>query len=412
LVRLKGFEKLTNVDDALSSFLRQLKPERLDSEHIQIHAALGRITAEDTRAKYNLPPFDRSAVDGYALKAKDTFGVSVFNPKIFKLTKDKVRENEAKELWTGNPVPEGADSVVMLEYTKKFEDKIELATAVTPGRNVSKMGEDVTEGNVAITAGTRLNPHHLGLLAALGESYVTVVRKPKVAILATGSELVELGNKLEPGKIVETNRLVFSSLCMELGAEPLNLGIAKDDLKEITSKIQEGLEQADAVITTGGTSVGYPDLVPMVVNKIGKPGVIVHGVAIRPGMPTALAILKGKPVFVLSGNPVAATVGFEAFTRPTLLRLLGINEARPAIEAKLTRRVAGALGRRVFLRVRVFERNGDFFAEPVRVTGSGVLTTMTKANGYVIIPENREGIDEKESVMVHLFSSIVREQHV
>lgn len=412
MVRLKGFEKLTNVDDALSSFLRQLKPERLDSEYIPIHAALGRITAEDTRAKYNLPPFDRSAVDGYALKAKDTFGVSVFNPKIFKLTKDKVRENEAKELWTGNPVPEGADSVVMLEYTKKFEDKIELATAVTPGRNVSKMGEDVTEGNVAITAGTRLNPHHLGLLAALGESYVTVVRKPKVAILATGSELVELGNKLEPGKIVETNRLVFSSLCMELGAEPLNLGIAKDDLKEITSKIQEGLEQADAVITTGGTSVGYPDLVPMVVNKIGKPGVIVHGVAIRPGMPTALAILKGKPVFVLSGNPVAATVGFEAFTRPTLLRLLGINEARPAIEAKLTRRVAGALGRRVFLRVRVFERNGDFFAEPVRVTGSGVLTTMTKANGYVIIPENREGIDEKESVMVHLFSSIVREQHV
>ncbi len=412
LVRLKGFEKLTNVDDALLSFLRQLNPERLDSERIPIHAALGRITAEDTRAKYHLPLFDRSAVDGYALKAKDTFGVSVFNPKVFKLTKDKVRENEAKELWTGNPVPEGADSVVMLEYTKKFEDKIELATAVTPGRNVSKMGEDVTEGNVALTAGIRLNPHHLGLLAALGESHVSVVRKPKVAILATGSELVELGNKLEFGKIVETNRLVFSSLCMELGAEPLNLGIAKDDLNEITSKIQEGLEQADAVITTGGTSVGYPDFVPLAVNKIGKPGVIVHGVAIRPGMPTALAILKGKPVFVLSGNPVAATVGFEVFTRPTLLRLLGINEARPAIEAKLTRRVAGALGRRVFLRVRVFERNNDFFAEPVRVTGSGVLTTMTKANGYVIIPENREGIDEKESVMVHLFSSIVREQHV
>ena len=412
MVRLKGFEKLTNVDDALSSFLRQLKPERLDSERITIHVALGRITAEDTRAKYNLPPFDRSAVDGYALKAKDTFGVSAFKPKIFKLTTDKLRENEAKELWTGNPVPQGADSVVMLEYTRKFEDKIELATAVTPGRNVSKMGEDVTEGNVAITAGTRLNPHHLGLLAALGESHVYVVRKPKVAILATGSELVELGNKLETGKIVETNRLVFSSLCMELGAEPLDLGIAKDDLKEITSKIRDGLELADVVITTGGTSVGYPDLLPLAVSKIGNPGVIVHGVAIRPGMPTALAILKNKPVFVLSGNPVAAIVGFESFTRPTLLRLLGINEARPAIEAKLIRRVAGALGRRVFLRVRVFERNGHFLAEPVRVTGSGVLTTMTKANGYVIIPENREGIDENESVMVHLFSSIMREQYV
>ena len=397
------------MDDALQSFLRKLKPQRLDSERIPLHAALGRVTAEDTRAKYNLPLFDRSAVDGYALRAKDTFGVSAFKPKIFKLTKDKVHENEAKELWTGNPVPEGADAVVMLEYTKKFGDKIELSTAVTPGRNVSKMGEDVTEGNVAIEAGIRLTPHHLSLLAALGETHVYVVRKPKVAILATGSELVELGNKLEPGKIVETNRLLFSSLCMELGAEPLNLGIAKDDLTEITSKIQEGLEHADAVITTGGTSVGYPDLVPLAVNQIGKPGIIVHGVAIRPGMPTALAILKGKPVFVLSGNPVAATVGFEAFTRPTLLRLLGVNEVRPAIEAKLTRRVAGALGRRVFLRVHAFERNGSFFAEPVRATGSGVLTTMTKANGYVIIPENREGIEEGESVMVHLFSSIVRE---
>jgi molybdopterin molybdotransferase len=409
LARLKGFAKLTNVDDALQSFLSQLKPERLDSERIPISEALRRVTAEDVQAQYNLPPFDRSAVDGYALRAKDTFGVSAFNTKVFKLTNGEIRENEAKELWTGNPVPEGADAVVMLEYTKKFEDKIELGKAVTPGRNIAKMGEDVTKGNVAITAGIRLNPHHLGLLAALGETHVAVVRKPKVAILATGNELVELGNKLEHGKIIETNRLLFSSLCRELGAEPLNLGLAKDDLDEISAKIREGLEQADAVITTGGTSVGYPDLVPLSVNKIGKPGIIVHGVAIRPGMPTALAILDGKPVFVLSGNPVAATVGFEAFTRPTLLKLLGINEARPAVEAKLTRRVAGALGRKVFLRVHVFERNGVFFAEPVRVTGSGVLTTMTKANGYVIIPENREGVEEGESVIVSLFSTILRE---
>jgi len=409
LARLKGFEKLTNVDDALQSFLRKLKPERLGSERIPISEALRRVTAEDIRAKYSLPPFDRSAVDGYALRAKDTFRVSAFNTKAFRLTEDKVRENEAKTVWTGNPLPEGADAVVMLEYTRKLEDKIDVEKAVTPGRNVSKRGEDVAEGDVAIDAGTRLNPHQLGLLAALGETHVNVVRKSKVAILATGSELVALGNKLEPGKIVETNRLVFSSMCKELGAEVLDLGVAKDDQNEISAKIREGLEQADAVITTGGTSVGYPDLVPLAVNQTGKPGVIVHGVAIRPGMPTALAILEGKPVFVLSGNPVAATVGFEVFARPTLLRLLGINEARPVVEAKLTRRVAGVLGRRVFLRVRVLEKGGEFFAEPVRVTGSGVLTTMTKANGYVIVPEDREGVDEGESVMVHLFSSIVRE---
>ncbi|MGW8288741.1 MAG: molybdopterin molybdotransferase MoeA, partial [Candidatus Bathyarchaeia archaeon] len=300
MARLKGFTKLTDVDDALQSFLAQLKPKRLGSEQVPLNKALGRVTAEDIRAKYNLPRFDRSAVDGYALQAKDTFEVSAFNPKVFKLTDSKVHENEAKELWTGNPVPEGADAVVMLEYTKKFENKVEVGKAVTPGRNVSKMGEDVAKGNVAVETGIRLNSYHLSLLAALGETHVPVVRKPKVAILATGNELVEMGQKLEHGKIVETNRLMFSSLCTELGAEPLNLGLAKDDLEKIITKIKEGLEDADAVITTGGTSVGYPDLVPLAVNKLGKPGIVVHGVAIRPGMPTALAILDGKPVFVLS----------------------------------------------------------------------------------------------------------------
>jgi molybdopterin molybdotransferase len=410
LARLKGFEKLTNVDDALDSFLSQLKPEPVGSERVPLKDALGRVTAEDVKAKFNLPLFDRSAVDGYALQAKDTFGVTAFKPKVFMLTKNKVGENEAKELWTGNPIPEGADAVVMLEYTKKIEkDKIEVATSVTPGRNVSNKGEDVLKGNVAVPAGIRLNPHHLGLLGALGETDVCVFKKPRVAILATGNELVELGNKLDYGKIVETNRLVFSSLCAELGAEPLNLGLAKDNLEEIIAKIKEGLKQADAVITTGGTSVGYPDFVPLAVKKIGKPGLIVHGVAIRPGMPTALGIVEGKPVFVLSGNPVAATVGFEAFARPTILRMLGLKEVRPRVEAKLTRRVAGALGRKVFLRVRVFENEDSLFAEPVRVTGSGVLTTMTKANGYVIIPENREGIEKGELVTVQLFASVVRE---
>ena len=182
------------MDEALSSFLEQLKAERLHSERILIHAALGRVTAEDIRAKYNLPPFDRSAVDGYALRAENTFGVSAFNPKIFKLTENQVRENEARQIWTGNPIPEGADAVVMLEFTKKIEDKIEMGMTITPSKNVSKRGEDVTKGDVAIKAKIRLNPHHLGLLAALSETHVDVVRKPKVAILATGNELVELGH--------------------------------------------------------------------------------------------------------------------------------------------------------------------------------------------------------------------------
>jgi molybdopterin molybdotransferase len=207
--------------------------------------------------------------------------------------------------------------------------------------------------------------------------------------------------------VIEVNRLIFSNLCLELGADPYDLGIAKDDADNIADKIREGLKQADAVITTGGTSVGYTDLVPMAVNQIGKPGVVVHGVAMRPGMPTALAVLDRKPVFVLSGNSVAAMAGFEVFARPVLLKLLGIeNEPRPVLKAKLTRKVSSELGKRVFLRVYAFEREGEFFAEPIRVKGSGILSTMTKANGYVIIPENCELLEESEWVLVHLFDKI------
>jgi len=413
-VRLKGFEKLTNIDEAFSIFLKKLKSERLGPERISIRSALGRVTAEDVLAENDLPPFDRSAVDGYALRAKDTFEASQFSPKVLKLTENKeIYENEAREIWTGNPLPKGADAAVMLEYTKRVGGKIEVGIAVTPGENVSKRGEDVQKGKVAIKARTRLKSHHLGLLAALGATYIKVVKKPKVAIISTGNELVELGHEAAPNQIVDTNRLIFSSMCQELGAEPLDLGIAKDNLEEIGAKICEGLEKADVVITTGGTSVGYLDLVPTAVNQIGAPGIVVHGIAMRPGMPTALAILQGKPVFILSGNPVAAIVGFEVFARPLLLKLLGVDsEPRPMLKARLTRRVASALGRRVFLRVSVFERNGEFFAEPVRIKGSGTFSTMTKANGYVIIPENRDGLEEGEPVIVHLFDRIEGTQSV
>ncbi|KPV62239.1 MAG: molybdopterin biosynthesis protein MoeA [Candidatus Bathyarchaeota archaeon BA2] len=407
LARLKGFEKLTSIDEAFSTLLKKLKPEKLTSERIPTHVALEHVTAENVTAEKDLPPYDRSAVDGYAVRAQDTFEASQFSPKILRLTENEVRENEARQIWTGDPLPKGADAVVMLEYTKRIQGKIEVGIAVTPGGNVSKRGEDVQRGEIAIKAGTRLKPHHVGLLAALGVTHVNVVKKPKVAILSTGNELVELGRKAKPNQIVDSNKLIISSMCHELGAEPLDLGIAKDDLHEISTKIHEGLQWADVVITTGGTSVGYSDLVPAAVNQIGTPGVIVHGIAMRPGMPTALAVLQGKPVFVLSGNPVAAMIGFEVFARPLILKLLGVeSEPRPALKAKLTQKVASALGRRVFLRVTVFERDGEFFAEPLRIKGAGVISTMTKANGYVIIPENREGLEEGEFIIVHLFDKI------
>ncbi len=414
LARLKGFEKLTSIDNARSTFLKKLKLEKLQSVQIPTSMALGRVTAENVVAENDLPPFDRSAVDGYAVKAKSTFEASQFNPRTLKLTKNnKLGENEAREIWTGNPLPKGADAVVMLEYTKTRQNKIEVWTPVTPSKNVSKKGEDVKKGDIAIRSGTRLKPHHVGLLAALGKMHVRVVKKPKVALLSTGNELVELGRKPELSQVVDANRLILSCMCQELGAEPLDLGIAKDNLNEIDAKIHEGIGKADILLTTGGTSIGYTDVVPAAVNQIETPGVIVHGIAMRPGMPTALAVLCGKPVILLSGNPVAAMIGFEVFARPLILKLLGIKyEPRPMLEAELTQKVPSALGRRVFLRVQVFKREDKFFAEPVRIKGAGIISTMTKANGYVIVPEDREGLDEGESVTVHLFDKIGEAQHV
>ncbi len=410
LVRLRGFQKLTSIEEALQLFFDRLRIEQLKTVTILLHEALNRVLAEDIIAEEDLPRFDRSAVDGYAVKAEDTFGASQFKPKILQITdNEEVGDNQAKQVWTGNLIPKGADAVVMLENTKRINnEKVEIWLSLTPGENVSKKGEDIHKGEIAIEAGTRLKPHHLGLMVALGMAKVKVFEKPKVAILATGNELVEIGGKPSKDQIFEANTLVLSALCRELGAEPLDLGIARDDVNEIFEKLEFGLEKADAIITTGGTSVGVSDLVPEAVNKIGKPGVIVHGVAMRPAMPTALAVAAGKPIVILSGNPVAAMIGFEVFARPLICRMLGLKrkESRPVVKAKITRRVTATLGRKTFVRVRVFQKNGELFAEPVSARGSGIISTMTKANGYVVVPENREGLEEGESVSVHLFDNV------
>lgn len=408
VARLKGFEKLTSVDDAMNRFSEKLKLKPKDAVLVPLELALGHVLAEKVVAEIDLPSFDRSAVDGYAVRAEDTFDASQFNPKQLKLTEsDRVLKEEARPVWTGNMLPFSADAVVMLEYTRKMHEHLEVLASVTPSENVSKRGEDLRKGEVAVEAGTRLKSQHLGLLAALGLTRVKVREKPVVAVLSTGNELVKLGEKPKLGQIIGVNHLILSSMCRELGAEPLDLGIVKDDIKQISGKVQEGIDAADLVVTTGGTSVGNADLVPAAVNSIGKPGVIVHGVAMRPGMPTALAVLKGKPILVLSGNPVAAMFGFEVFARPLIFKLLGMKyESRVRVKAKLTMKVASALGQRVFLRVHVFEENGEFFAGPIRIKGSGVLSTMTRANGYVAIPENVEGVEEGEVVTVYLFDGV------
>jgi len=411
--RLKGFQELASVDEALERLSKRLQLKRLGTVTIPLEESLGRVTGNPIIAEADLPPFDRSAVDGYALRAEDTTGASQFQPRTLRLAKKQtIEERELKEIWTGNMLPKGADAVAMLEHTKRTDGDIEILVSLTPGANVSKKGEDAKKREVVLGEGVRIRPHHLGLLAAFGKAEVEVVRKPKVAMVSTGNELVALGERpRRPNTIVETNSIILSGMCAELGAEAFNFGIAKDDKNDIKKRIIQGLKEADILITTGGTSIGIHDLVPEVIEQIEPNSVVVHGIAIRPGMPTGLAVLHNKPVAILSGNSVAATIGFEVFVRPLVQKLLGlVNETRTKLKARLTRRVAGALGRRVFLRVRVVEKTGEFVAIPIRVKGSGVITTMTKASGYVVIPEDREGLRENEMVIVHLFDAVKKEE--
>jgi molybdopterin molybdotransferase len=409
LVRLKGFQKLTPVGDALRTWLNVLQIKRCKEATMPLHQALNRVLAEDIIAREDLPRFDRSAVDGYALKSENTRGASQFKPAFFQITEsDEVNSKQARQVWTGNAIPKGANAVVMLENTQRRDGEIEVWVQLAPGENVSKKGEDIKKGENAVKAGTRLKPYHLGLLAALGISEVRVVEKPRIAVLTTGNELAEVGSKLAENQIFESNSVMLSAMCHELDAEPVDLGIAKDDVNEITEKLRRGLLNSDAVITTGGTSVGGLDLVPDAVNKMGKPGVVVHGVAMRPAMPTALAVLEGKPVIILSGNPVAAIIGFEVFARPLICKMLGMKkeEPRPVVKAVMTRKVATALGRKTYVRVRVLQKKGEFRGEPVSARGSGAISTMTRGNGFVIVPEDREGVLEGELVTVHLFGDV------
>jgi len=408
-VRLKGFQKLTLTDEALQKWLNVLQIKKPRTATVPLNEALHRVLATDLTAKEDLPRFDKSAVDGYALKAEDTTGASQFKPATFRLTEsDTVNSKQARQIWTGNPIPKGADAVVMIENTKKRDGELEVWVQLATGGNVSKKGEDVKKAETILKTGTRLTPYHLALLAAMGNSTAKVAEKPRIAILATGNELTEADNKPSGNQIFDSNRIMLSAMCRELGAEPVDLGIAKDNLAEIAEKLKTGLRNCDAVITSGGTSVGGLDLVPDAVNKTGKPGIIVHGLALRPAMPTALAALDGKPVMVLSGNPVAAVIGFEVFARPLICKMLGMSseEPRPTVNAVMTRKVATALGRKTFVRVKVTQKNDTFLAEPVSARGSGAISTMTRSNGFVVVPENREGVTEGEVVAVRLFGNV------
>ena len=270
-MKLKGFQKLTLTNQALQSWFSALQIGNPQMVEVPLQDALGRVLAEDIVAGEALPRFDKSAMDGYAVKSADLAGASQSKPVVLQLTQaNSIETKQAKQVWTGNPIPESADAVVMLENTQKRSEGLEVWSQLAPWTNISKIGEDIKKGDLILKAGTRLNPYHLGLAAAMGHTQLKVAKKPKIAIIATGNEIAEVGTERASNQIYDSNKTMVAAMCHELGAETSDLGIAKDNTEEIAQKIQFALKTHDAIITTGGTSVGGLDLVPDAVNKVGK----------------------------------------------------------------------------------------------------------------------------------------------
>jgi len=408
-VKPQGFQTLTLVDDALKAWFGALKIGKPKAESVPLELALYRVLAEDLIAPESLPRFDKSAMDGFAVRAINLESASESKPTILQLTENaEVQAGQARQIWTGNPIPKGADTVIIIEDTKKKDTTIEAYVRLVAGKNVSKVGEDTKKGTLIATASTRLTPYHLGIAAAFGYTQLKVAAKPKIGIVATGNEIVEVGTQRQPHQIYDANKTMFAAMCQELGAETTDYGIIKDNIDEIVQKIKTALDNNDVVITSGGTSVGGLDLVPDAVNKIGEPGVVVHGIALRPAMPTGVGVLDGKPVLILSGNPVAAVVGFEVFARPLICRILGMKqtESRPIVKAKLTKTVASACGRKIYVRVHVYLKGGEIFADPISAKSPGSISTMTQSNGYLIIDEDCEGLGENETVPIYMYASL------
>lgn len=379
----------------------------LECEEIPIENSNGRVVFEDIYAKIDFPPFDRALKDGFAIKSEDSFGASEENPKVLKVidaleagsySKKTVENGLAVEISTGSPLPEGADSVLMFEYSLKNGDEVELYTSVTPTQDVGKKGSDVKEGNLLIKKDTVLSASKIGVLAAQGFTTVKVYKKPNISIISTGNELTELGDKLKPSKIYDVNSYMIKNAAESIGANGTIKGIVKDDYNQLKSKILECLEEYDILICSGGTSAGVGDVLKHVLDEIGE--VKLHGIAVQPGKPTILGVIGEKLVIGLPGNPVSSLVIFNVFVAPAIRSLLGLKESSlKKVEGKLTKRIHSAIGREQYQLVKY----DDGKVEPI-FKDSGAIFSLARADGYVNVSKNTELVEEGEIVEVNLFN--------
>jgi molybdopterin molybdotransferase len=399
--------------DALQVLLDHL-PAHIRAETIPTADALGRALAESLVAPSSLPAFPRSTMDGYAVRAVDTFGATESLPAYLSLVGElpmgrapqvTVGPAQAAVVYTGGMIPPGADAVVMIERTQKLDaGSIEVLRAVASGENVINVGEDVKEGDPLLGPGHVLRPQDLGGLMALGLTHVTVASRPRVAIVSTGDEVVSPETRPGPGQVRDVNTYTVAGLVARTGGLPLPQGIVGDDFDGLLSAARTGLDAAEVLVVSAGSSVSTRDLTADVVNRLGQPGVLVHGVSVKPGKPTILGVCDGKPVIGLPGNPVSAMVVAGLFVVPVVWRLQGV--ASPPehcrVAARLAHNIASAPGREDYVQVKLVERGGQRWADPV-FGKSNLIYTLVKADGLLRVPPDSNGLHEGESVEVQLF---------
>ena len=366
----------------------------LPSERRGILDCAGYVLAEGLHAAENIPPFDNSAMDGYAVRAADVKNSSKDNPAVLSVVEmiaagyaptKQVTSGQAARIMTGAMMPEGADAVVMQEVTEQTGNTVKIFESVDVSENVRFTGESVNDGALVMGKGKHLRPPEISMLASLNRPEATVYRKPTVAIVSTGDELLLLGEPLEPGKIRESNRYGLHAQVAEAGGIPIDMGIAPDDEAEIERIFRAALATSDALITSGGVSVGEHDFVKSVLERLGE--VNFWRVAMKPGKPQAYGISDGKPIFGLPGNPVSSLVVFELFVRPALLKMAGHRELlRPTFKATLAEPVTNRDGRVNYMRAILKESNGHYTAETTGPQGSGILHSLVLANGLITIP--------------------------
>jgi len=394
----------------------------LGAEEVSIDEAVFRVLAESVQAPEDVPGFDRSTMDGFAVRSSDTFGATESMPALLNLRGEvnmgqacsiSLKRGEAVRIWTGGALPANADAVVMVEHTEQLDQEtIEVLKAVAPFDNVVRKGEDFTRGEPLLRSGHRLRPQDLGILAAIGRQTVKVYKRPSVGVISSGDEIVPVEMEPPPGCVRDVNRYTLTAYLKEALAIPVWLGLAPDSLKELSVLIGRGVESTDLVIISGGSSMGSRDLVIEAIRSQEDSEILLHGVSVSPGKPLIIARIGSKPVFGLPGHPVSAMVCFEQFVAPLIRRLEGEEALRPArrttLEAFLSRNVPSKEGREDFVRVRVQKTDGNISAVPVPGK-SGMISAMVRADGYIRISEDCEGLYRGDPVTVHLFSQWIEE---